>query len=225
MEEIAIFTLGRAKSAVSKQSIRQVYLKTFVWRHCMTPNIAKCSMLTCLMTCQCKQHSTVCWYLLCPCTSANLFEQASFTKSDSPNFFFFLKRSMTHKVSNRHPAKKIYICFFAQDSNSKCISAAIAHSWSKRPKTSKVGRRNDRSRLSSTKFPPMSYVWQRSGKDCAGRACLKTKDSSSLKSTRLAKKGREIHSLLTPDWTRGAVPLVADTNPDSQKHYGQSSYQ
>lgn len=134
---------------------------------------------------------------------------------------------MTHKVSNRHPAKKnIYICFFAQDSNSKCISAAIAHSWSKRPKTSKVGRWNDRSRLSSTKFPPMSYVWQRSRKDCTGRACLKTKDSSSLKSKRLAKKGDGNGSAGRHLGGRGGGdPQLANTRLDSRCSAAGSRYQ
>lgn len=194
----------------------------------MTPNIAKCSMLTCLMTCQCEQHSTVCWYLLCTCLNKRVLPKVT-----HPIFLFFFKkkRSMAHKVSNRHPAKKKYIyVFFAQDSNSKCISAAIAHSWSKRPKTSKAGRRNDRSRLSSTKFPPMSYVWQRSGKDCAGRACLKTKDSSSLKSTRLAKKGRRKWKRWPPPRERGwgvggADPQLANTRLDSRCSAAGSRYQ
>lgn len=152
------------------------------------------------------------------------------------------KRSMTHKVSNRHPAKKRLV-FFAQDSNSKCISAAIEHSWSKRPKTSKVGRWNVHLRLSSTKFPPMSYVWQRSRKDCAERASeLKNERLVFLKvhATRKKKKGAGNGSAGRHLGDRGSGgegdPQLANTRLDSRcsapgssyqprKHYGQSSYQ
>lgn len=73
-------------------------------------------------------------------------------------------------------------------------------------------------------FPPVSFVWQRSWKDCAKRACLKM-TLIFLKVHESHKKGDghgsaslqgEVHSLRTQTGLGGARLLIVDTNPGSQ---------
>lgn len=107
------------------------------------------------------------------------------------------KRSMT--ASNRHPAKKkCCLVFCAQDNKSKCISAAIEHSWWKRPKMSKV---MERVRCGS---PAQSFhqchTFSSSVRKTVGARLLKKERLIFLKvgNQSTGRHLGEIHSLQTP---------------------------